>query len=187
MIRAIWNASWLSSLGNAIKIKFSLEGQDHLSLQSQSASYWNPFRTLQYQTMMYLCVDAWCTRPWCTYVLMPAIRGPAIPDHDSKQILLHDSLCKSVDVFCRSRSSGAHQDAWTRYIHLDADGRMDIEDYSYPNWKTFPLWCCFSIIHHIIKRLKKDDKAVITLQCFHICHFVIYPNPNKNRQYIYMY
>ena len=125
VIRAVWNASWLSSLGNAIKIKLSLEGQDHLSLQSQSASYWKPFRTLQYRTMMYLCIDACSTRP-------------AIPDHDAKKILLHDSLCKSVDVFCRSRSSGAHQDAWTRHIHLDA-GRMDIEDKFLPWLENLPI------------------------------------------------
>ena len=125
-----WGQGWLERFltlltAKQIRIKLSLEGQDHLSLQSQSASYWKPFRTLQYQTMRYLCIGACSTRP-------------AIPDHDAKKILLHNALCKSVDVFCRSRSSGAHQDAWTRYIHLDA-GRLDIEDEFLPWSGNLPI------------------------------------------------
>lgn len=75
--------------------------------------------------MGYLCIDACSTRP-------------AIPDHYAQQILLHNALRKSVDVFSWSGSSGADQDAWTRYIHLD-NGRMDVEDKFLPWLGNLPI------------------------------------------------
>ena len=161
-----WLERFLTLLaGNWIQIKLSLEGQDHLSLQSQSASYWKPFRTLQ------------CTRPWCIYVYMPAVADqyqyqtstrpwdiyvlmPAtVPDLQYQTMMPSKSCSTTPSARVLMSSPEADPLEPTKMLERGTFTWLLVEwmlnKNSYPDWKTFPLWCCFSIILHIIQGLER--------------------------------
>ena len=122
----------------------------HLSLQSQSTSYWKPFWTLQYQTMI---PSRSCSITPSARVLMSSAEAdPLLPT----KMLVRGTFTWIVDC-------GRETKRKMSYSGSETERKM-----SYRDGETFPLWCSLSKIVHIIQRLERSFSKHYTCIPFNI-------------------